>query len=74
VPRTSATSDLVLATQKLVGITGRGTTGNRRWHTAGMEHLGVIVAAVAAIAVVAVLFGTAFLGFRQLRRFFRGEY
>jgi hypothetical protein len=48
--------------------------GKRRWHTAGMEHIGVIVGALAAIAIVAVLFGTAFLGFRQLRRFLRGQY
>jgi hypothetical protein len=39
-----------------------------------MDDLGVIVAAVAVLALVAVLFVTAILGFRQLRRFLRGRY
>jgi hypothetical protein len=39
-----------------------------------MDDLGVIVAAVAALAVIALLFVTAILGFRQLRRILRGQY
>jgi hypothetical protein len=39
-----------------------------------VDDLGVIVAALAALAVIAVLLGAAIVGFRQLRRFLRGEY
>ena len=39
-----------------------------------MEHIGVIVAALAVITVVAVLFVAAILGFRELRRFLHGQH
>jgi hypothetical protein len=45
-----------------------------KWHTAAVERVVVAVAALAAIAVLAFLLVSAILGFRQLRRFFRGEY
>jgi hypothetical protein len=39
-----------------------------------MSDVVVIVAAVAVLAFIAVLLVTAILGFRQLRRFLRGQY
>jgi hypothetical protein len=39
-----------------------------------VEGVVVAVAALAMIAIAGVLFLAAFLGFRQLRRFLRGEY
>jgi hypothetical protein len=45
-----------------------------QWHTDGVERVVVAVAALAAIAVLAFLLVTAMLGFRQLRRFFHGQY
>jgi hypothetical protein len=39
-----------------------------------VDDLGVIVAALAVLVVIAVLLVAAILGFRQLRRLLRGEY
>jgi hypothetical protein len=47
---------------------------DRRWHTGAMGDVAVIVAAVAVLAFLGVLLVTAFLGFRELRRFLRGQH
>jgi hypothetical protein len=44
------------------------------WHTDRVERVVVAVAALAAVAAVLFLVVTAVLGFRQLRRFLRGQY
>jgi hypothetical protein len=47
--------------------------GSARWQTEAVRDLLVVVAALAVVAILALLVVAAFVGLRQLRRFFRGE-